>query len=422
MTKLKKSGEGIYFLSLSLENVRCFGAKQTLDLSDGNGRPAQWTVILGDNGTGKTTLLEVLGNGITVFEEPKYNLRRIDSSIPMIETSFAYNNTLENKQGSFLKYISKSEPSIGQSSGIPITTGDYLNIPFQEDKLTIFFYTASRRQRKNSPNLLRDKFIDHDELINAEEWLLRTDYIANKESEIKTHYRERLKIITDVLINLLPDVEHIRISKPSNNAPNPRVEFKMPDGWLLLSQLSLGYQTMTAWMVDLSAQLFECYPNSPNPIAEPAVVLIDEIDLHLHPKWQRTIMSYLSERFINTQFIVTAHSPLIVQAAEKANIVVLKRENDGVVIHQQAQDVQGWRIDQLLTSDLFELKSARSPHYESLLEQRRQILSKAKLGAEDHAQLKSLEAKIGDLPTAETADNIQAMDIIRRAARLLKQA
>jgi hypothetical protein len=49
-----------YVLSLSLENIRCFGAKQTLDLSDGDGKPAQWTVILGLNGTGKTTTLQSL--------------------------------------------------------------------------------------------------------------------------------------------------------------------------------------------------------------------------------------------------------------------------------------------------------------------------------------------------------------------------
>src|SRR4051812_48648529 len=49
-----------YFLSLSLENVRCFGPRQTLDLSDGNGKPSRWTVILGNNGTGKTTILQSL--------------------------------------------------------------------------------------------------------------------------------------------------------------------------------------------------------------------------------------------------------------------------------------------------------------------------------------------------------------------------
>src|SRR4051812_5976597 len=49
-----------YFLSLKLANVRCFSEEQTLDLSDGHGRPARWTILLGENGTGKTTILQVL--------------------------------------------------------------------------------------------------------------------------------------------------------------------------------------------------------------------------------------------------------------------------------------------------------------------------------------------------------------------------
>jgi hypothetical protein len=49
-----------YFLSLTLENVRCFGAKQRLDLSDGSGKPSRWNVILGENGIGKTTILQTL--------------------------------------------------------------------------------------------------------------------------------------------------------------------------------------------------------------------------------------------------------------------------------------------------------------------------------------------------------------------------
>ena len=52
--------EPVYFLKLELENVRCFGEKAELDLSDGHGNWRQWTVILGDNGTGKTTLLQCL--------------------------------------------------------------------------------------------------------------------------------------------------------------------------------------------------------------------------------------------------------------------------------------------------------------------------------------------------------------------------
>src|SRR4051794_9405563 len=51
---------GSYFLSLELENVRCFSEKQVLELSDGHGRPSQWTILLGENGTGKTTILQLL--------------------------------------------------------------------------------------------------------------------------------------------------------------------------------------------------------------------------------------------------------------------------------------------------------------------------------------------------------------------------
>jgi energy-coupling factor transporter ATP-binding protein EcfA2 len=73
----------VYFLDLSVENVRCFGEKQTLHLSDGQGKPARWTVLLGDNGTGKTTLLKCL-----VALEPDFtNAMGIDFAIPKV----AYN-------------------------------------------------------------------------------------------------------------------------------------------------------------------------------------------------------------------------------------------------------------------------------------------------------------------------------------------
>lgn len=417
MTKTSSS-QGVYFLSLTVENVRCFAEKQTLDLSDGNGKPAQWTVMLGNNGVGKSTLLDTLTNSKHGFRIEQ-SLARNVSVEPSVEFKYAIGNGLKYSEVTFSEEQYRLKPPL--KGPIDLTKPPYLKY-----KQALFVYSASRRlEKKYEYNFgggdVELPVDDPDNLINAEEWLLQTDYIANKPSDIQESYKKRLTIIKDTLIALLPDVSDIRISTPSEKSPNPRVEFKLPDGWLLLSQLSLGYQTMTAWMVDLAAQLFKHYPNSPNPIAEPAVVLIDEIDLHLHPKWQRTIMDYLSERFVNTQFIVTAHSPLIVQAAENANIVVLKREGDSVKIHQHPQEVKGWRIDQLLTSDLFDLPSARSPHFEDLLMQRRQILSQVQLTDNDQAKLSELESQIGDLPTAENRQDIKAMDIIRRAAELLKQ-
>lgn len=433
MSKAELPNDAVYFLSLSLENVRCFGSRQTLDLSDGNGRLAQWTVILGDNGTGKTTLLQVLA-GIDLLMEDyqddlnviNINLNKIDNVVRFDRFNFGLNVCV---------YCGAISQKLSDSKKIELSFETF-NYGVKRTRFTVnkcddvglrkYAYGATRRLSKGTlfqdigKDTVESLFNDISELINAEEWLLQEDYKANKPSEIQAQVKARLEIIKDVLINLLPDVQDIRISTPSVESPNPRAEFKTPDGWLRLSGLSLGYQTMIAWMVDLAAHLFQRYPNSPNPIAEPAVVLIDEIDLHLHPKWQRTIMSYLSERFTKTQFIVTAHSPLIVQAAENANIVVLKREGDEVHIHQHKDAVRGWRIDQILNSDLFEGIGARSPRVQELLEERRKLLSKSKLTKKDKEKLAKLEAEIGDLPTAETPEDIQAMDIIRQAAELLK--
>src|SRR5206468_2266596 len=139
-----------------------------------------------------------------------------------------------------------------------------------------------------------------------------------------------------------------------------------------------GYRTLIAWMVDFASRLVERYPDSANPLAAPAVALVDEIDLHLHPLWQRQLMRYLTECFSNTQFIVTAHSPLIVQAAaEDANIALLRREDDHVVIDNDVERIRGWRIDQLLTSDLFGLPSARPPQFDALLERHKELMTKS---------------------------------------------
>jgi len=265
-------------------------------------------------------------------------------------------------------------------------------------------------------------FSDRVELLNAEEWLLQADYAARAGSNAATRKRaeKRRDEIKDILINLLPDVDDIKFGQITEEQPKPRVEVKTPYGWVSIKDLSLGYKTLIAWMVDLASRMFTRYPDSPNPLAEPAVVLVDEIDLHLHPKWQRSLMSYLSERFPNTQFIATAHSPLVVQAASDANVALLRREGDHVRIDNNVKDIHGWRVDQILTSDLFGLESARPPQLDALLAERTKLLAKSRLTKKDRVRLEEIEAEIGSLPTGETPEDMEAMDVIRRAAARLK--
>lgn len=97
--------------------------------------------------------------------------------------------------------------------------------------------------------------------------------------------------------------------------------------------------------------MFDRYPHSDNPLKEAAVVIIDEIDIHLHPKWQRSLLHDLSEFFPNTQFIVSTHSPLIVQSIEGINLYVLKRdkETNGIIAERKENtNWEGWQMEEIL--------------------------------------------------------------------------
>jgi len=270
-------------------------------------------------------------------------------------------------------------------------------------------------------------FSDSGLLPNVEEWLHELNYAAESG---KKKAREQLDRVESVLSDrdkgILPDVDQLRFQEGEDDTSPPKVEFHTHYGWVTIDQLSLGYRTMIAWVVDLARRLFDRYPDSDNPLAEPAVCLVDEIDLHLHPKWQRKIIDFLSERFPNTQFIVTAHSPLVVQAAEDANIALLKRVkvddgDDYVEIHNDMEPVGNLRVDQILTSDLYGLESARPPRLDDLMEERQKILAKSELTEEDENRLDEIEQKIGDLPSGETKEQREAMNFIERVADRLEE-
>lgn len=441
-----------YFLSLTIENVRCFGPAQTLDLSDGNGAPAHWTIILGDNGVGKTTLLQALALLEPIPMDDALGPDRFKGLLPRaVASRFGYRPSLMRRDGR-QPIILDAKVSVGRTLTAPPIPGDSLSTAQVSVSLERYIwehtvaetwtdghglicygYGASRRMgalrlstdesNESMPEQGCETLFSADAyLINSEEWFLQADYAASKPSAIRERIEARREKVRKILVELLPDVRNIRISGPTKDEQKPRVEAHTPYGWVGMRDLSLGYQTMIAWMVDLAARLFERYPKSRNPLREPAIVLLDEIDLHLHPTWQRKIMAYLSERFPNTQFIATAHSPLVVQAAIDANIVLLRREGDHVVIDNDVTNVESWRVDQILTSDIFGVQSARSPEKEALLQERQELLSKSRLTKKDESRLQKLEAEIGDLPTAETPQDIEAMDIIRRAAKHLKQS
>jgi hypothetical protein len=428
-----------YFLSLTVRNVRCFGdEQQTLNLADKDEQPAQWTVLLGNNGTGKTTILQALA----AFETIQNSEERTG------EPRFHYLPYFEN---SFRRSV-RTDARLAAG----IATGDPLSAPHRLDNrlntqleinrdestewgptteesrkaLVCYGYGASRRfSLKGLPESARDDatatlFSDDANLRNVEDWLLQLDYSAkaNESSAVRSQQKWRRDLVTELLIKILHEVKAIRFVPGEGTHPSPRVEANTPYGWVAFRQLGHGYRTLIAWVVDFVSRLVERYPDMPNPLAAPAVVLVDELDLHMHPEWQRKVMCVLTECFPNTQFVVTAHSPLIVQAAaEDANIAVLRREGDHVVIDNDMGHIRGWDVNLLLTSDLFGLPSARPPQYDAIFERRETLLKKSKLTAKERQELASLNEQVYQLPFGETAQQAKMIETLHQTLEVLKK-
>lgn len=141
----------------------------------------------------------------------------------------------------------------------------------------------------------------------------------------------RLKVLDAlraVVSELVPEFTNLRIQE------SPRLGFVVDKRGqpFYLHQLSDGERGLLALVFDLTRRLAIANPDSDNPIAEGvALVLIDEIELHLHPKWQRDVLGRLRSVFKNCQFVVTTHSPLVLGEVEARCVRFLEFQNGKVV-------------------------------------------------------------------------------------------
>ncbi len=367
-----------YFGSLTITDVQCFKGEHTIDLSDGNGKPAMWTVILGNNNTGKTTLLRCLADlepikikELSIKNNHVFPKKIIKHTVDDLFNKIHYTvtSTILNYKNSFYE---KYEEAWGYTSGTYHKKGDISQL----GSLLVYGYGTSRKmgntlltETVNQDNTA-SLFDDNATIINAEEWLVQTDYASK--NGIKSA-KFRLEKIKNLLTSgLLPDAKDFKCTSNERWGKIENfVEIETDYGWVKLRELGYGYQVTLAWVVDLAKKMFERYPESENPLHEPAIVLVDEIDLHLHPEWQRKIISFLKTQFPRTQFIVTTHSPLIVQSAEDINLVLLKKEDNHVVIEQRPdiKTLRGWTVEEIL-SELMGLDGkTKSDDYLNLIKQ-----------------------------------------------------
>ena len=168
-----------------------------------------------------------------------------------------------------------------------------------------------------------------------------------------------------------------------------------------IEQMSDGYRIMIAMIADIAARMAEANPSPEcsgldDPLNTPGIVFIDEIDLHLHPVWQRKVLRQLNAIFPHVQFIVTTHSPNVVMGALDL-VQVVKLENG--IVDSQIDSIRYayYDISQLLLSELFELDNVRSDEYLKIKHERYELIHKDAvegLSEEERNRLKDLDKKI----------------------------
>lgn len=141
-----------------------------------------------------------------------------------------------------------------------------------------------------------------------------------------TKHQRHLDLVNLAIEALVPEIRNIEVDRSSGKA---RIMVDNFGNRVNIAQLSQGQKMLIALSGDLARRLVKLNPNTENPLHSHGIVIIDEIELHLHPKWQQEVLINLKETFPNLQFIVTTHSPQVLSTVDKNCIRILRFDGDG---------------------------------------------------------------------------------------------
>src|SRR5918994_5946671 len=318
----------MFLTRVELTNVRCIRS-MTLPLETSSGVTRKWTLLLGDNGVGKSTLMRSIGLVLAGSSALAELIGDPDSLARFGEQECTISADLETADGE-KRHIS-----------LKISRGDTIKEVYETNKETlelldraiarasrnylVIAYGASRRlsSTRLSTQPVTSRF-RHPRANNVAT-LFSPDAMLNplETWAIDLHYRrqdEGLEIIHEAMRKLLPGMKFKGIDRERRD-----LMFETVDGDVPLAYLSDGYQNMAAWCGDLLFRVTDTFEDYKDPLAARGVLIVDEIDLHLHPVWQRQLRNFLSDMFPNFQFILTTHSPLTAQQAGAGELFVIRR-------------------------------------------------------------------------------------------------
>ena len=315
-------------------------------------------LLAGVNGAGKTAILDCAAIMLSRFVGRLRSTKgtgRFFTDLDISNGSSETRNIVEIvfKNHEFDWSVSKTrrgrkKQSITGLKGV-MTLVDYIHMRLEEEEsygLPIAVYYPTNRAVLDIPLRIRttppvDQLSAFDQALSSTsnsfrvffEWFRDREDFENERRIDDPKFRDRqLRAVRTAIERFLPGVHGLKVRRGPL-----RMVLSKSGGELRVDQLSDGEKCTLAMVGDLARRMAIANPSQDDPLVGAGVVLIDELDLHLHPGWQRHVVSALEETFPHCQFLVSTHSPQIVSHVAPERIWLLERTTAGVTASRPAE-------------------------------------------------------------------------------------
>ena len=355
-----------------------------------NGKPRKMTVFIGENGSGKSSILRAIAIGLC----PQ---RQASGLISKLSGSFIRKNKKGNVAAQAVISLDLADPDYPDrryeiktiietdESGQEFLTKELTPDPFPWDRVFVCGYGVNRGSTRYSPleeykieDAVRTLFSEDSGLLDPEN-VLRVFKLAQYENGSKTRvFKEAIAHLKKVF----------RLN--SNHAIQVNSDGVLVHGpWapMPFHALGDGYRGTAGWLLDLLGRTFKANQGLGEQGLE-GIVFIDELDEHLHPSWQKQIVLELKRRLPGIQFICTTHSPLTILNCQHDEVLVCRLSNAVGQVVSNLPGVSGRTADEILKGEWFGLSSTIDRRSEKLLEKYHKAV-KQRASEQDIGKLRS---------------------------------
>jgi uncharacterized protein (TIGR02646 family) len=330
-------------------------------------------MLLGENASGKSSILEAVS--LALLGQREIRRLRIKGQ-DYLRRDHAWK--LVGKPAEIrLTLAGDKDPAIT----LTISTKGAIKAPTAPQTVVLgygprrFFSNTKGLRRKEGTAARLETLFDPTAIItNPSSWLMNSN---------ESDYSAAVRALRQVL---LLDEKSFVARPPRGQRAGKELMFELQGAAIPLKRLSEGYRTIVATAVDIMREMLVYWPNL--ELAR-GVVLIDELDTHLHPRWKMRILQRLREALPGVQFIATTHDPLCLRGLYDGEVQVLRRiEGSHVEQVVDLPNVQGLTVEQLLTSDFFGLLTTEDPSVEADLKRYVALATKDERTPDEEEELK----------------------------------